>query len=185
MSGPNVWGPHGWKFIHYITLGYPPNPTNEIKEQYRKFFMSLKEVLPCSICGHHFKIHLIQFPLTDEILSNKEEFINWGILMHNLVNLSNNKKKYSNEEGLADIITKYKGDCPGYTDISLGNEKEKEDKYEKEKEDKYEEEKEDKYEKDKKEKEDKKSNYNKHKIYNIILIIIILLLLLLLYKSYK
>ena len=32
MSGPNVWGPHGWKFIHYITLGYPRKPTNKIKQ---------------------------------------------------------------------------------------------------------------------------------------------------------
>ena len=23
---PNYWGPHGWKFIHYVALGYPENP---------------------------------------------------------------------------------------------------------------------------------------------------------------
>ena len=31
MSGPDVWGPHGWKFIHYVTLGYPDKPTKEDK----------------------------------------------------------------------------------------------------------------------------------------------------------
>ena len=34
MSGPNVWGPYGWKFIHYVTLGYPNNPSNEDKLKY-------------------------------------------------------------------------------------------------------------------------------------------------------
>ncbi len=30
--GPKDWGPHGCKFIHYITLGYPKNPSNEKKK---------------------------------------------------------------------------------------------------------------------------------------------------------
>jgi hypothetical protein len=42
MSGPDVWGPHGWKFIHYITLGYPTNPTQEDKTKYANFFNALK-----------------------------------------------------------------------------------------------------------------------------------------------
>ena len=113
MSGPEVWGPHGWKFIHYITLGYPYNPTNEIKNRYLNFFNSLKLVIPCSICGANFIKHMQEYPLTDKILSNKMEFINWGILMHNLVNLSNNKKEYSNSEGFEEIKKNCIGDCPG------------------------------------------------------------------------
>jgi hypothetical protein len=113
MSGPEVWGPHGWKFIHYITLGYPYNPTNEIKNRYLNFFNSLKFVIPCSICGANFIKHMEEYPLTDKILSNKMEFINWGILMHNLVNLSNNKKVYSNSEGFEEIKKNCIGDCPG------------------------------------------------------------------------
>ena len=31
---PDIWGPHGWKFLHYISFGYPENPTINIKNQY-------------------------------------------------------------------------------------------------------------------------------------------------------
>ena len=49
MSGPDVWGPHGWKFIHYITLGYPNNPTPLDKSQYYNFFESLNPLIECSL----------------------------------------------------------------------------------------------------------------------------------------
>ena len=39
---PKVWGPHGWKFIHYVTLGYPEKPNNAQKERYKAFFLLLK-----------------------------------------------------------------------------------------------------------------------------------------------
>ena len=121
LTGPAAWGPHGWKFIHYITLGYPNNPTEETKNNYLKFFNMLKNVIPCSICGNNYKSHLLEFPLTEEILNDKQAFINWGITMHNLVNISTNKKEYSYEEGLQEIIKNSTGDCPGYTDTSIDN----------------------------------------------------------------
>ena len=45
---PDVWGPHGWKFIHYITLGYPENPTQMQKDKYKAFFLLLKDSLSFS-----------------------------------------------------------------------------------------------------------------------------------------
>ena len=24
--GPDVWGPHGWKFLHFVAVGYPDFP---------------------------------------------------------------------------------------------------------------------------------------------------------------
>ena len=111
MSGPDVWGPHGWKFIHFITLGYPTYPDNTHKVMYRLFFESLKDVIPCSMCGAHFKEHMKQFPLTDEILDNKMKFIEWGIKMHNLVNLIKNKKIYNLDDGYKSIIDNNKDEC--------------------------------------------------------------------------
>ena len=121
MSGPTVWGPHGWKFIHYVTIGYPPLPTEEVKKKYLDFFNSLQHVIPCSICGNNYRNHIKEYPLTNKILSNKSDFIAWGILMHNLVNLSNNKPEYNNTDGLKEIIKNCTGDCPGKTDISIDN----------------------------------------------------------------
>ena len=101
MLGPDVWGPHGWKFIHYITLAYPVNLTTEEKEQYKIFFHSIGNVLPCSICSNHYKKNLLEMPLTDEILSSKDNVINWAIDMHNKVNASRKKKIYSHAEARA------------------------------------------------------------------------------------
>ena len=100
MSGPDVWGPHGWKFIHFITLGYPNNPSQDSKICYFEFFNKLSDVIPCIICKRHFKQNLERFPLNDKVLSDKLELIKWGINMHNSVNQDTGKPIYSHREGL-------------------------------------------------------------------------------------
>ncbi len=104
MPGPDIWGPHGWKFIHYITLGYPNNPTEEQKKNYYNFFMDLANVVPCSICGNHFKQHLEITPLDHNALKNKETLMAWAIEMHNHVNAKNGKKIYSIKDAIDAII---------------------------------------------------------------------------------
>lgn len=83
---PEVWGPHGWKFIHYVTLAYPENPTQAQKEKYKAFLVLLKDVLPCSLCANHYGENLQKQPLTDEVMSSRENLIKWGIDIHNVVN---------------------------------------------------------------------------------------------------
>jgi hypothetical protein len=104
MPGPDIWGPHGWKFIHYITLGYPSRPTEEERNKYFKFFTSLSEVIPCSVCGNHFKQHLELTPLDDEALSSRDELMKWAISMHNHVNARNGKKIYSVRNAIKAIL---------------------------------------------------------------------------------
>ena len=89
--GPDIWGPHAWKFLHYVSLGYPSTPTNEQKHKYKQFFELLKTVLPCSICANHYAENYKKLPLTDEILSDREKLIKWVIDIHNIVNESKQK----------------------------------------------------------------------------------------------
>jgi hypothetical protein len=104
MAGPDVWGPPGWKFIHFVTMGYPNYPTESIKKKYYDYFHSLKNVIPCSICATHFAENLEKLPLDDNVLSSKENLIRWGINIHNIVNKKNGKKEYTFEEGIKEIL---------------------------------------------------------------------------------
>lgn len=89
--GPDVWGPHGWKFLHFIALAYSNNPSEIDKQNYKIFFDSIGNILPCSLCSTHYKENLKNHPLTDEVLANRRNLLYWTIDMHNEVNKLNNK----------------------------------------------------------------------------------------------
>ena len=89
---PTLWGPHLWRFMHYTTLSYPENPTEEDKLIMTNFFNSVKHILPCEKCRYNFKNHLETKPLNDEILSDNVKLIKWLYNIHNEVNKSTNKQ---------------------------------------------------------------------------------------------
>ena len=92
MVSPEIWGKHGWKFIHYVAQGYPEEPTLENITDYKNFFINLHKILPCYKCQQNYKKHLTQNPLTNHDLKNKENLEKWVISIHNQVNEMNNKK---------------------------------------------------------------------------------------------
>lgn len=83
---PEIWGPHVWQSLHYISLGYPDNPTENQKKKYKAFYLLLKDVLPCSLCANHYGENLNKMPLTDDIFDNREKLVKWVIDIHNVVN---------------------------------------------------------------------------------------------------
>lgn len=95
---PSLWGPHCWKFLHFLTLSYPDNPSNEDKIKIKNFVLSLKDVLPCETCRHHFHKNLDRFPVTETVLSSRYNLVNWLLNVHNEVNSRNNKKQYSYDD---------------------------------------------------------------------------------------
>jgi len=114
MVNPNIWGKHGWKFLHYVSLGYPETPTELQKKQYKNFYLNVGNILPCYKCSKNYYRHLKEIPLTDNILSNKEYFKNWVISLHNAVNIENGKDIVSFEE--ANILIKDNTCQVEYTD---------------------------------------------------------------------
>jgi hypothetical protein len=102
-----TWGPYGWKFIHMVALAYPNNPTNEDKENYKIFFTILGNVLPCQLCADHYKQNLINFPLTEYILSSRDTVLKWTIDIHNEVNKSIGKKILDYDEAITLIKNNY------------------------------------------------------------------------------
>jgi hypothetical protein len=99
--GPDTWGPHGWKFIHFLALAYPNEPTDEQKKNYKTFFEALQPVLPCSLCANNYKRHITEeLPITEAVLKDKESFVKWSIDMHNLVNKETGKLPLSYDDAL-------------------------------------------------------------------------------------
>ena len=93
---PNIWGPHGWSFIHYTALGYPENPSDDEKDNYKVFFHSLQNTLPCVKCALNFKENIRELPI-DKSLNSREDLFKWTVDIHNMVNNELGKKNYTYE----------------------------------------------------------------------------------------
>ena len=92
---PNIWGPSAWTFLHSITFQYPESPTDMDKKKYFTFFNSLKNELPCPNCREHYETNFEKIQIR---LNNRKELIEWLIDIHNEVNRSTGKRKYSYDE---------------------------------------------------------------------------------------
>tara|TARA_B110001469_G_C9638905_1_gene320888 strand:+ start:458 stop:877 length:420 start_codon:yes stop_codon:yes gene_type:complete len=92
-----IWGPHAWMFLHSITLVYPHQPTTEEEQYYYNFFDNLQNILPCEICKSHYKQHLIDYPLMDN-LNSKDSLIRWLINVHNKINIMKGKPEWTYQE---------------------------------------------------------------------------------------
>ena len=92
---PFIWGKYLWTSIHYISLGYPENPTNEEKNDYKLFFENIFKVIPCYMCSENYKDHLVALPITQEVLRNTKSLFTWTVQIHNIVNKTLNKKQMS------------------------------------------------------------------------------------------
>ena len=97
---PKIWGPHGWKFMHFVSLGYPNNPTDTDKKNYKDFYYSLQHILPCEKCAQNYKYNLEKYPI-DNHLANRDTLVKWVIDVHNEVNEELNKPTLKYEEAVS------------------------------------------------------------------------------------
>lgn len=94
---PQVWGKHGWFFLHSITMGYPEHPTNTDRDKYRSFFYNIGSILPCNKCQINYRKHMEQIPI-EPALINRSKLVEWLINIHNLTNRDTGKKELSYAE---------------------------------------------------------------------------------------
>ena len=100
---PEFWGPHGWIFLHSVTFNYPENPTQTDKINYKSFFESLGNILPCEKCSINYKNHIQKYPI-DAHLDSKTSLIQWLINIHNITNSQLGKSVLSP----AEVINEYR-----------------------------------------------------------------------------
>jgi len=90
---PAIWGRNLWRSLHSITYAY----SNNNKQSARSFFTSLSNLLPCEKCRLNYNEHLKLHPLTDAVLSSRDELMNWLIDVHNEINKLLGKSVISRE----------------------------------------------------------------------------------------
>ena len=88
----SVWGAPLWHFLHTMSFNYPVNPSQEDKEHYRDFVLSLEHVLPCKYCRQNLKTNFKSLPLTMAEMKNRETFSRYMYELHELVNRMLKKK---------------------------------------------------------------------------------------------
>lgn len=119
---PSFWGPHAWFFLDNVAFSYPKKPSTYHKKLYKDFFISIGNILPCESCRIHFKQNIKKNPLTDQILSNREAFIEWFFSIHNLVRSSQGKSLFTPAQIMKyyDNAKNFKsGDTIGYDPILI------------------------------------------------------------------
>jgi|TARA_B110000259_G_scaffold187844_1_gene243590 hypothetical protein len=100
MIDKNIWGSHLWNSIHFISLGYPRNPSNVDKVNYKNFYENIVNIIPCSDCAEHLKNNLKNIPIQN-FLDTREKLFEWTILLHNQVNKLLNRKEWTIQEAYA------------------------------------------------------------------------------------
>ena len=96
---PNLWGNNAWSFIHYTALAYPDNPTDEDKANYKSFYYSLQNTLPCLKCSLNYKKNIQELPI-DNSLGKTEDLFRWTVAIHNMVNNELGKKNLNYDQAL-------------------------------------------------------------------------------------
>lgn len=105
---PKIWGKHFWKILYCVAFAYPENPTEQDKENVKKFYMSIKNVLPCDKCRNNFEIHLKKYQFNDDVLLSRSNLINWIVNMNNDVNNMLGKNRITIEQAYNEFYNENK-----------------------------------------------------------------------------
>tara|TARA_Y100000813_G_C23942204_1_gene248598 strand:+ start:90 stop:575 length:486 start_codon:yes stop_codon:yes gene_type:complete len=95
-----IWGAPAWIFLHCVAFNYTPEKAKE----YKTFFKSLSNVLPCKTCRDNYKRLITEgkYRLQPKIFKSRQSFSKWLFLLHNKIQ--------------RDIYQKNDKDIPMYTD---------------------------------------------------------------------
>lgn len=98
---PSHWGPKTWFFLESAAMAYPTIPTADEKTSAKNLILSLRDLLPCEMCRinyRNFLNEMIQENYLDEVVKDRDSFMNFIILIHNDVRVKTNKPPRSIEE---------------------------------------------------------------------------------------
>lgn len=84
-----IWGPPFWETLHCAAAGYPLEPTDDDKKNYRDFYISIKNVLPCKYCRDSYTDFITkekELMIEDYVFESRENLMRWVYKLHERVN---------------------------------------------------------------------------------------------------
>ena len=82
---PDIWGPKIWYTWHIIAEGYPENPSENDKKNYKNFYIYTSKVLPCDLCREDSTRRLSKVNW-NQILKSRKTLLQWTQDYHNEIN---------------------------------------------------------------------------------------------------
>jgi hypothetical protein len=86
--------------MHIVALGYPSKPSYGDKKAAKEFYESLQFLIPCPICREHYSKFLQEQAITP-FLDRRQDLFRWTVDIHNKVNQTLNKPRYSEQDSIA------------------------------------------------------------------------------------
>lgn len=107
-----IWGKSFWETLHNVSFGYPDNPTEEDKINYKNFYKSVQYVLPCCLCKKHYTdmINNSELKIDDKYFNNMASLSLWVYNIHEYVNQKLNIKSGITYDYLCNKYSFYKTD---------------------------------------------------------------------------
>lgn len=96
---PRIWGRSAWDFLYNVAYVYPGDDDTYKKNEYKAFFLGLKNILPCKMCRENFEQHSTEIPI-DNYLQNNQTLVQWLTMVQNKVCAEKGKK-------LIDFVSKF------------------------------------------------------------------------------
>ena len=106
-----VWGPSLWHALHTMSFNYPVSPSPSQKRHYKRFMLSLQNVLPCGKCRENLKIYYKNHPLTNECLASRNTFSYYVYRLHESVNKLLGKKSGLSYCDVRELYEHFRASC--------------------------------------------------------------------------
>lgn len=107
----SVWGPCMWHSLHTISFNYPVEPDNKQRIRYYRFFLSIKDILPCKYCRDNYKQNLKLLNFSLKYFENRETLSKFVYELHELVNTNLEKKSNLSYNDVRERYENFRSRC--------------------------------------------------------------------------
>lgn len=109
-----IWGPVFWETLHCVSAGYPLEPTDNDKINYKNFYISVKNILPCKYCRDSYEQFITiekETLIDDSVFESRHNLMFWIYKLHERVNLKLGMTYNVTFEEVKDRLESFRAKC--------------------------------------------------------------------------